>query len=109
GQPRGAQRLLIVSTRVEYLETFIDEVTRAMRARAQKVRTDRDSEPRERRMLRFVGECSSVKQLQAGRDVTWLISCVAEYGICADDRQCAEGENHDDVRYPADAPPRNAR
>src|SRR5947207_2608008 len=86
-QPSGAQRLLIVSTRVEYLETFIDKLTRAMRARAQNVRTDRGSEPRERRMLPFVGECSSVKQLHAGRDVGRLISCVAEYGICADDRQ----------------------
>lgn len=50
-----------------------------MRARAQKIRADSNSNPRERWMLLFVREGSPVKQFHAGRDVIRLISRVAEF------------------------------
>jgi hypothetical protein len=60
-------------------------------------------------MLLFIGECSSVEQLHAGRDVGRLISRVAEYRIRADDRQYAQDENYDDVENPTNPPPRKER
>jgi|SRR5258708_3505129 len=55
-------------------------------------------------MLLFIGECSSIKQLHAGRDVGRLISRMAEYRIRAYDGQCSQGKNYDDVENPTHPP-----
>jgi hypothetical protein len=80
-----------------------------MRPCAQEVRAYSNSKPRERRVLLFVCEGSSVKQFHTGRDVSRLISRVAEYRIRAENRQRGQDENYEDVENPANAPPRKAR
>jgi len=72
-----------------------------MRPCAQEIRAYRNSKPRKRWMLLFVCEGSSVKQFHTGREVSRLISRVAEYQIRAEDRQRGQGENYEDVENPS--------